>query len=97
MSYGSSETEYYRPIGIYTGRVLSGEKPGDLPVQQSSKVEPIINMKTAKTLGLTMPTPNALHSHATGQMVRCFAMKTNFMSLPSRRRLRPFLGYPAQP
>ena len=42
-------------------------------------------------------TPNAMHSHATGQMVRCFAMKTNFMSLPSRRRLRPFLGFPVRP
>jgi hypothetical protein len=42
-------------------------------------------------------TPIASHSHATGQMFRCFAMKTNFMSLPSRRRPRPFLGYPAQP
>jgi hypothetical protein len=41
-------------------------------------------------------TPNALHSHATGQTFRCFAMKTNFMSLPSRRTLRPFLKYPAQ-
>jgi putative tryptophan/tyrosine transport system substrate-binding protein len=53
----SSETEYYRPIGIYTGRVLSGERPSDLPVQQCSKVELIINMKTAKRLGLTMPLP----------------------------------------
>jgi putative ABC transport system substrate-binding protein len=57
MSYGSSEAEYYRLIGIYTARVLNGEKPSDLPVLQSSKIELIINMKTAKTLGLTVPLP----------------------------------------
>ena len=57
MGYGSSEAEYYRPVGIYTGRVLNGEKAGDLPVLQSSKVELIINMKTAKALGLTVPLP----------------------------------------
>jgi putative ABC transport system substrate-binding protein len=55
MSYGSSETEYYRPLGIYIGRILNGEKPGDLPVQRSSKVERIINMKTARSLGITFP------------------------------------------
>jgi putative ABC transport system substrate-binding protein len=54
-SYGSSETEYYRPVGVYTGRILNGEKPGDLPVLRSSKVELIINMKTAKVLGITFP------------------------------------------
>jgi putative ABC transport system substrate-binding protein len=57
MSYGSSETEYYHLIGTYTGRVLKGDKPADLPVQQSTKVELMINLKSAKTLGITVPLP----------------------------------------
>ena len=55
VSLGNDESEYYRLVGTYAGRILKGDKPGDLPVQRSTKIELIINLTTAKALGIRVP------------------------------------------
>ena len=57
MGYGADITDTHRLVGIYAGRILRGDKPADLPVQQASKVQMFINLKTARVLGINIPLP----------------------------------------
>ena len=57
MSYGGDRANAYRQVGLYVGKIFKGIRPADLPVQQAVKIEMVVNLKTAKTLGITFPLP----------------------------------------
>ena len=78
MSYGASSADQFRMTGVYTGRVLKGEKPADMPVQRASKFDLVINLQTAKILGIDIPTSLLASADEVieGVRYRCMVMKT---------------------